>query len=67
MNAYKCDICGDFFIQRRVTKLPNGQGLDFHIIEAVENLRRCDVCPDCSKRIEDMLKELSNKWGDEKK
>lgn len=58
-DAYKCDICGNFYIRNRERynrmelRKTNGNGF-------IESGNGYDICPDCESVILNLIKERSN-------
>lgn len=59
-DAYKCDICGNFYIRNRERynrmelKKTNGNGF-------IESGNGYDICPDCESAILNLIKERNKK------
>lgn len=55
-DAYKCDICGNFYIRNRERynrmelQKTNGNGF-------IESRKDYDICPDCESDILNLIKE----------
>lgn len=59
-KAYKCDICGNFYIQNR--KRYNRMELRKIIgDEYIESGIGYDICPDCESAILNLIKERNKK------
>lgn len=64
-EAYKCDICGNFYIRNR----ERYNGMELRKIDGngwIESRNSYDICPDCESDILNLIKERNKNETAEK-
>ena len=54
MNAYRCDLCGDFFAHHGEFRIPSPAGIYYTLFK--NNIGNVvDICDSCRCRLQDVL------------